>query len=507
MSPSHPTRGRWALSLVAALGMLAASDVASAAPSTRAFLRLDLPKHTAYVGESIPVTVRAYYRDDTNVTITGAPTLTDADFTLRAKDPAQGHEVIDGVSYLVVTWKDRLSPVKAGHYALGADVPSTLDWRSAVSMRVMPTNLDPFGGDPFGDPSSGSAGGGDPFAQMQQQMQQMMNHAFAESNVGPAQHKDLVLHAPRMTLDVRALPAAGRPADFTGAVGHFMMTATADPTRTRAGEPVTLALHVKGDGSFDRINVAGLADSSDWKTYSPSATDGDGEKVFKQPIVPLRAGVDAIPPASFSFFDPDTSRYVSVATAPIPIEVAPGAATASGSNGHIPAATTGPTLAPNADTIGRPVAGLAPVFTRRWFWAAQGIPFAALASALFVTLRRRRLAADPDRPRRREAKRALRAQRFAMDRAIAAGDGTAFFAAARGALQQSLGARWRLEPSAISLSEIDARLGAEEVQKLRPVFDADAARFSGEASSETDLAGWKAAVERELEHFEHMEAS
>jgi hypothetical protein len=499
-----------ACALVALLGAFASPGTARATntPNTsRAFVRLELPKRTAYVGESLPVTIRAFYRDDTGVTVKGAPALSSADFTLHGRDPEQSRAVIDGVGYLVVTWKDHLSPVKAGKYALSIDVPSTLEWRSAPPPSAAMPSPDPFGGDPFGDSSLFAQGGGDPFAQMQQRMQALMNHAFADADVGAVRRQDVVLRAPVATLDVREVPAAGRPPEFSGAVGHFTMTASADPTRTRTGEPITLALRVEGTGGFDRVRVAGLPGSSDWKTYSPSAAESEGEKTFKQPLVALHAGITAIPSASFSFFDPDAARFVSVSTAPIPIEVAPGAAIAASSSGKTPEATSGPTLAPNADGAGRPRASLAPGFTQRWVWAAQGAAFATLGAAALLALRRRTLAADLDGPRRREARRVIEAHRAAMDRALAARDGTAFFAEARGALQQTLGARWHLEPSAISLTEIEARLDPTEASKLRPVFDADAARFSGQAVSMNDLPGCKATLDRELHRLSQPEAS
>jgi hypothetical protein len=514
MRSQRDTRARRAtVALASAWFVLAPATVAHAAspgaagPSTnRGFVRLELPKRAAYVGESIPVTVRAYYRADTNVTITGSPTLRDSDFTLQSGDLQQGHTEIGGVTYLVVTWKDHLSPVKAGHFTLGIDVPSTLEWQDRVA-RSAPTTRgsggDPFGGDFLGD---SLLGGGDPFAQMRQQMQQMMNDAMGDA-LGPVQRKELVLRSPGTELDVEALPIAGRPAGFTDAVGHFTMTASATPIDVRVGEPITVTLQVKGDGNFDRVSVAGIAESSDWKTYGTTPTDGKGERSFTEPAVPLHAGIEAVPAASFSYFDPDARKYVTVRTAPVPVHVTPGTGATAASNGTLPAASSGPALAPNAMDMGRPVTQMGPVFTRSGFWEVQAVPLAALLGALLFVGGRRRLSADLGRHGRRAARRALRAHRVAMDQAIAAGDAAAFFAAARSAIQETLGLAWHIAPAAISLSEIAARLDADEVEKLRPVFDRDATRFSGSATRDADLNPWKQIVDRELEHLETLEAA
>jgi hypothetical protein len=472
----------------------------------RAFLRVEVPKRAAYVGESLPVTIRAYYRGDTSVTVTGAPALANTDFTLTEPAPAQGRVDIGGAPYLVVTWKGRLSPVKAGHYALVMTLPSTLKWQSAVERPLDPSggqgdapSRDPFGGF-FDDLPMGS--GQDMMQQMQRRMQQMMTQAASGFDLGAVEQKDVVLRASAV-LDVAPLPAQGRPATFSGAVGHFELVAAANPTRLRAGEPTTLELRVRGQGSFDRLDTPGVSGSSDWKTYAPSVKQADDEtKVFTQALVPERAGLTTIPPVAISYFDPDTAHYVTLETKPIAVDVSPGASMVSSSNGVVPAVAPGPMLAPDADLAGQPVRTLAPVFERRGFWMAQAVPFFGLGAALAGALYRRRLAGDIDRPRRLSAARALRGYSTAMDRAVDHGDAAAFFAAARGALQQRLGSRSRVRPEAITLSEIEGQLDAADARTIRQVFDSDAARFAGLKPEPTDLARWRQVVREQLHRLE-----
>lgn len=483
----------------------------SAQNPTRAFLRFEIPKHGAYVGESIPVTVRAYFRGDTSVTVTGAPTLDATDFMLGTTDGVQGRATIDGVTYRVLTWQDHLSPVKPGHYALHVSVPSTLEWQDVIAHRAAPSDDgDPMAGDPFGNLFGDTLGGSaDPFAQMQKQMQQMMNR-MNQPDFGSIQRHDVTLHAPAITLDVKALPTKTRPADFTDAVGHFTFTANADTNHVQTGEPITLALTVKGIGNFDRVNVAGIPESTDWKTYSPNSEVVNGsepEKIFKQPIVPLHAGPSTIPATSFSYFDPDAAKYVTLDTAPIAVDVAPGSGVAASSNGKIPESTSGPTLAPNDEAIGETTASLAPLFTRRGFWEAQTAPLFVLGAGLLFVTRRRRLAADPYRAQWRDAEKSVQKYRVEMDRASSALDAESFFAAARAAIQQRLGARWHLAPAAISLSEIESRLAADAAHELRPIFDADALRFSGQSARQIDFVHWKTVVEDQLAHLTKLETS
>jgi hypothetical protein len=483
-----------------------AADAATKSSSPRAFASLSVPKRTLYDGESVPVTLQAYYRAGTGVTLTGRPKPSDPSFTLTLGDPSQGRATIAGETYLVVTWKGRLSPVKAGRYALKLEIANTLEWQDVVphSARSAASDEnfdDPFGGDlfaPFGqsDPS-------DLMARMQQQMQKFMNHAFQDLEVGPVQKRELTLESPAADLNVLPLPAAGRPPTFAGAVGHFDVTATTNATRVRAGEPVELRLLVGGRGNFDRVALAGVPSTSDLETYAPTATSGDGSKTFVQAIVPRRAGLLQIPSVDLDYFDPDAGKYVTAHSHAIPIDVSPGQALATTASGTVPEATSGPVLAANELDAGRAVASLRPLFARRTFWLAQLAPLGALVAGVTFVLGRRRLAGDPRRSRQREAQRTLRRYRAEMDRAAGQGDASAFFAAARRAVQQAIAARYDIHPSAVTPAEIERRGQVADLDTLRGVFEADATRF-GHGVTETDLSRWNAAVHRELARTEQI---
>lgn len=517
MNAAHRKRYLGVASALITLSVSTTALHAAAAPApsgnaepARAFVRLELPKRKVYVGESIPVTVRAYYRADTGATVTGVPAFNASDFVVRAAEPTQGQMTLGGTSYRVMTWKERLSPVKAGKYRLGVDLPSTIEWQDTVALAPETPEPSDDSEDPFGDLFGGGDpffGGADPFAHIQQRMRRMMNHMMSGQSVaGPVQRRAVVLHAPEATLDVQALPTAGRPADFGGAVGQFELAAGAEPTKVRAGEPITLSVRLTGEGNFERADWPGIPASPELKSYPPSSTSGEHDRTFRQALIPQHAGVTQIPAISWSFFDPEQAKFVTLSSAPIAIQVEPGSGTAASSNGTIPKAGSGPALEPNADSIGHPVASLRPVFMRPWFWAAQGGGLAVLSAACLLIGGRRRWAMNGERARRRAAERAIAKLRERMERARVDGDGPTFFAAARGAIQHALGARFGLEPSAITLSDVESRLGAERAEALRPVFDADDARFSGAQPKTRELGNSGQIVEQVLAQLKQMEA-
>jgi hypothetical protein len=481
-------------------GVARTQRVADAGESGRAFAALKLPKRAPYVGESVPIVLHAYYSAGTSATITGAPMVNSSDFMLSVGDPVQGRATIGGEPYLVVTWKGRLSPVKAGHYELGVQIPSTLEWRAAPVRSPSMAESDPFG-DPFGDLDA--LGSGNPFAALQQHMQHLMDQALQGFDGGALQKRAVTLQSKKLALEVEPLPATGRPASFSGAIGHFSLEASVAGQRMRAGEPVDLRLVVSGDGDFGRVNTAGVPNSATFETYPPTSSETGDTKTFTQPIVPRAAGRVEIPAVELAYFDPDAHRYVTTRSQPIALDVDRGAALAANRSGSAPNAASGPTLAPNAAADGRTVASLRPLYTRRLFWFGQLAPLGALAAALSFAGWRKRVTADPHRSLRASARKALRRHTAELEAAFRTGDAPAFFAAARAALQQRLGALWGSVPETITLVEIERRVQGPELDTLRTVFDSDAARF-GPGATPRELASCRDAV---LGILAHPEAS
>ena len=173
------------------------------------------------------------------------------------------------------------------------------------------------------------------------------------------------------------------------------------------------------------MNTSGLEKSVAWKSYKPSATfeasdssGYSGTKTFEQAIIPAQPGAQAIPPLSFSYFDPGTGKYVTKHTEPIAINVA--AADPSKSTALVTAVSESNrdtrTPSPSASALGSsapqvhasPIASLHPLVLRPWFLVGNVTMLAALA---IVTVARRvasRRARDPQR-RASRSRRGIRA--------------------------------------------------------------------------------------------------
>lgn len=134
-------------------------------------------------------------------------------------------------------------------------------------------------------------------------------------------------------LVVEPVPSAGRPADFTGAVGSFEFEASAKPTRAGVGDPITLTLTIAdrtpGGADLSRLLPPSLTTQPDLVRAfrvpdEPLAGTVNGRtKVFTQTIRPLSERVTEIPPLTFSFFDPVTRSFRSTQSDSIPVTILP----------------------------------------------------------------------------------------------------------------------------------------------------------------------------------------
>ena len=100
----------------------------------------------------------------------------------------------------------------------------------------------------------------------------------------------------------------------------------------KVGESVTLRLTVKGSGNVQMITEPGFPDLPDFKIYDdkPSGSVGrsgarlQGSRTFSKALVPLLPGEPVVPPIGLTFFNPESTRFETVQTAAIPLEVTPG---------------------------------------------------------------------------------------------------------------------------------------------------------------------------------------
>ncbi|MES2486270.1 MAG: BatD family protein [Bacteroidota bacterium] len=129
-------------------------------------------------------------------------------------------------------------------------------------------------------------------------------------------------------INVRPLPEAGKPDNFSGAVGNFDFKVTPNKT-TSNGEPIQLTVSVSGKGNLKLFTLPKPQVPSALEMYDPEhkenvktpLTGMTGSISDVYTIVPSAKGKYPVKPLSFSWFDLTTGTYKTITSDEIMINV------------------------------------------------------------------------------------------------------------------------------------------------------------------------------------------
>ncbi len=395
-----------------------------------AFLKFSFPKNKIYVGEPLVGRLELYLRDDVQnlngFQLTGAPTDGfSAGKTVELQNQRHQAQMGNHV-YTVIPLAIPLTPVRTGTLTLG---PFTA---SAVVVLPSPNqNGDPFFGRFF--------------------------------NQG--EQKQVTLATEPFHVDVQPLPQENRPANFTGAVGSFEMSATAGPAAVTVGDPITVRVQISGRGALDTVT---LPDQNwrDFKSFPPTQKTEtsdqfgfQGAKTFEQIISPQNTDVHEVPPLMFSFFNPNDGQYHTLTQPAVPLTVKAAGATPmptlAAAQKPAPENQSPQDILPIKEKLGMLSPVSAPLVTQPAFLAVQSLPVLAFLAAFIWRKRTDNLANNP-RLRRQRAVAALIASGMDdLKKYAAANQPDEFFATLFRLLQEQLGERLDCPASAITENVVE----------------------------------------------------
>ncbi len=360
---------------------LSVSDISSA--------ELEVPNSSVWAGEVFPVTytlnvVRRYFHSlGSNVEWPAAPAVAD-DWT--KPDPSE--TLLQGERRVISEQTTRATIKQPGIYTLK---PAS----QLVNIMV------------------GSSGFG----------------LFTQPNVEQRQ-----IDSKPLEITVKPLPAP--PAGFTGAVGEFAFASKVVPLTAAVGEPITWTLELTGTGNWP--DIAGLPSrevSNDFQVVQPKSKrtmkDGtlfEGSLSEDVVLVPTKPGSYKLPAMRFSYFDPKSGTYKSVATEAVTVNVTGTSAAAvppASSGAPVQFSLTPPSPSPNlpALPVGTPPVppenlprdplatgetGFVPMLVRPLVWACLLSSVLCPLVIWLVLAAARSRALDPQRTRR-EARAAIAA--------------------------------------------------------------------------------------------------
>ena len=267
------------------------------------YIRTNLDKRRAYLGEQVTVTYTLYTRLGlSNARYDVVPTYTgfwmEELFSAHHLDFKE--EIIGGRRYAVAKLRDiALFPTVTGELTL-EPLSMICDVQAERSRRSL---FDSFLSDPF-----------DTFFSNTRQIRVVSGE---------------------QTVRVLPLPGEGRPDGFRNAVGDFSLKAMVDQATTEVNQPVTLTIELTGEGNLKTVEDPVLPPLGDFKEYQSGNraeyASGklriSGTKTWDHVLIPTVPGDHTIASLSFPFFDPDTDAYRVTTTEPITISVLPASGT------------------------------------------------------------------------------------------------------------------------------------------------------------------------------------
>ncbi len=134
------------------------------------------------------------------------------------------------------------------------------------------------------------------------------------------------------TITVKALPEAGKPDDFSGAVGSFDFTVTPTKTDLKNGESLDLKVSVSGKGNMKLFtlpkpvvpNALEMYDAVHTDEVNTSLAGMSGKMSDSYTIVPVYKGNYPVKSLRFSYFDLGSGTYKTITSPEIMINVLDG---------------------------------------------------------------------------------------------------------------------------------------------------------------------------------------
>lgn len=260
------------------------------------YLKVNVDKKSAYVGEQITATYKIYTRVDiVSNSVKKLPAL-NGFWSQDIDNKGQAQlikEIVDGVPYYVAELKKTiLFPQRAGTLEID---PLEMD----IVLRIRSNNRP---------------------------------RSIFDQFFGSYQDVPYTVKSKPVKIEVKPLPDKNKPESFTGAVGKYQFESKINKTKLKANEAVTLSYILSGKGNIKLVDAPKPVFPIEIESYEPKIKDNitvnangvSGNRIFEYLLIPRHPGIYTIEGVNFSYFDPSTGKYENIRTADHIIEVEKG---------------------------------------------------------------------------------------------------------------------------------------------------------------------------------------
>ncbi len=318
--------------------------------------------------------------------------------------------------------------------------------------------------------------------------------------------KAVKLRTRPLEVDVKPLPTANKPQDFSGVVGSYSITASADQSSVEVNTPVTVTYRISGLGNIKVLPRPKTPETKDFRVYDGSSEENvtkdkkalGGVKTFEQTFIPTHEGRLKIPGVAYDFFDPKEGEYKVVHTPDIPLNVEPSSQALSspspfsfGPNTRVGSEMSAIRYIKKSSHSFQPIGAI--LLFKRSYIVVNTIPILALLGALLYRRRRDKLVSDVGYARAKSAAR-MANKRLKRARALAKVEtAEAFFSEIRQSILSFVADKLNVSPHGLTFQQVSELLGAagfddEELEKCRRLIQrADYVRYSSGTTTEADM--------------------
>ncbi|MBQ4355316.1 MAG: protein BatD [Bacteroidales bacterium] len=292
-----------------------------------------------------------------------------------------------------------------------------------------------------------------------------------------ASRSDQTIKSNTLTLNVKPLPKANRPDDFSGLVGQYELTSTLAPTEVDVNDAADFTVTLSGKGAIQLADLPEFNFPDNIDVTDPIIDDKvttanglGGKRTFKYVLIPRQNGTYVIPATTFSYFDPTSQTYKQLSTQACSMKVKGEGSTAKKKKENDTVEADGTT-----DVVGN----LKAFFSKYWILFVL-IPVLIIVVILVLLLvrllQRSKGKKSPAQKRVRHANRIAARRLKKAQKLMTAGEDDAFFEEVAHALWDYLGHKFRIPLADLSIDAvrnklIDKGMSEDEIAQFTQTLD------------------------------------
>ncbi|HEV8080708.1 MAG TPA: BatD family protein, partial [Chitinophagaceae bacterium] len=273
------------------------------------FIKIDVSKKNCYLGEPIVATYKLYTRLKSESNVVKAPSFNG--FSVSELEMPDNYSIrtekYNGREYNVYTLrKAQLYPLQSGKLNLEAvEVNNRITFLKAEY-------ADNRNADFFYD----------------------LLRDFANENApeNSTEQQIVTVVSDTLSINVKPLPEANKPAYFKGGVGSFKIVSVLEKNNISTDDAGALKVTISGAGNIQMINAPNVLWPQGIEGFESKASESldkfsvplKGNKIFIYPFTVSNPGNYIIPAIKFSYFDISTQSYKSISTQTLSINVVKG---------------------------------------------------------------------------------------------------------------------------------------------------------------------------------------